>query len=79
MIDNPKLWPLHPYLPVRRGDGFDAELGILLDRPGFESTVLLVNVYDIGTTIRTEEALLSQECLQYGTKEELCGDGWVPD
>lgn len=32
MIDNPRQWPLHPFLPVRRGDGFDAMLTLYNER-----------------------------------------------
>ena len=79
----PDLWPLRPFLPVRRtrADG-SSELGVLYDAVavsstyGYSATVFLTNLFDLPPR---ETDFLALPRHGYDTAEELAEDGWVVD
>lgn len=79
----PSLWPQWPALPlVRRREGQDEEMGLLLDvmglegPPGYSATVLLCNLFELPPTLR-EALALPREC--FDTPEEAYQAGWRVD
>jgi hypothetical protein len=84
MFAHPELWPLDPFLPLRRDheDGRDFELGLLDDASGvsgtygYRCTVFLTNVLDLPPT---ESEILALPRLVYDTLEEIASDHWYVD
>ncbi len=81
---NPKLWVLHPFLPVTRlrPDRQDKELGVLYDARsvsgthGYDCTVFAVCLFFLPPT---EDELLNGPRYVYDTLDGLADAGWVID
>jgi hypothetical protein len=84
MFAHPELWPLYPFLPLRRDReaGQDFELGLLYDAVGvsgtygYRCTVFLTNLLDLPAT---EPEILALPRLVYDRFDELADDGWRVD
>ena len=83
LILNPPVWPLWPFLTLRRVQpGGVIELGVLYDARGvrelygLSTTVYLTNVFELPDT---ESAFLNLPRSTYDTLDELLDAGWVVD
>ena len=76
MMRNPILWPVWPYLPLKRSKGMDEELGVLWAGKGYRTTVFLACLYLLPPTV---EVFLASPKLQYSSFEAIAADGWVID
>lgn len=83
-ISNPRLWPLHPFLPLTRrvGGSDERQCGLMYDARGisgmhgYAATVFLHNLFCLP---RTEAELLVGPRVVYDTPEEVIADGWRVD
>jgi hypothetical protein len=81
-FQNPSLWPMHPFLPLRRRtDAGDNELGVLFDARafglhGFACTVFFNNLFLMPSTVA---GLLALPRIVYDTFDLLAEDGWSID
>ncbi len=80
---HPDVWPLRPFLPVRRTcAGREDQLGLLYDASstsgiyGYNCTVFLINLLELPPT--EAEFLKLPRCV-YDTFAELADAGWVVD
>lgn len=86
MIVSPEIWPLWPFLPVKRYIREKlAECGILIDRnklgdpinPNHESlsTVLMVPIF----LIKKKGKLEDSKKVKYESVDKMLDDGWMVD
>ena len=83
MIDEPKWWPCHPKLPVKRykKKGAMPEMGVILaplTRPEDEQTTnmdrKIIYLVDMYQTIDDQSSYVA-----YGDTDTLLADGWIVD
>ena len=77
LIAEKALWPFHPLLPLRHLRELEygmPKLGVLVDHPGYEHSVFLVNIGDI-TSLKQLPGLPRQD---YESLAALLLD-WVVD
>ncbi len=67
--------PLYPLVPLRKGAGWSATLGVLFHAEGHRATVFLCNLFEIAS----RDDLLSRPRLEYPTTAAVFADGWVVD
>jgi len=78
MMQNPRDWPLWPFLPVKREqpDSIEYEVGVMIAQKGKETTVYLVNYWALADkTAKLSEA----KTIEYKNIDELLDDGWIVD
>ena len=77
MILSPKLWPCHPYLPMKRRSNKEAdgtECGVLY--AGRRWVIYKTNLFMLPAAYAEFEAF---DKYAYQTVEELLADGWIVD
>ena len=82
-LSTPRLWPVHPFLPlIRRKEGGEEDCGVLYDLfglkgvTGYGATVILCNIWLLPPT---EPELLAMPREVYDSAEEVYDAGWRVD
>ena len=82
-LTTPALWPVWPFLPlVRRHPGGAEDYGLRYDcwtkaqRPGYQATVFLTNLFELPPT---EDDLLALPKEVFDSAEEIYAAGWRVD
>ena len=84
MLKNPGLWPVWPYLPVKRRNTANParywEIGFLYSTlrepdPSGKVTIYLLNMFDDFT----EERLRESPKVEYDSPETCLADRWIVD
>lgn len=83
---SPVNWPVYPFLPLSRDQGDEfPELGLLYDASGVsgnlehQTTVFLLNLFDIAEFFPCEQMLFKQKQIRYETLAAILDDGWRVD
>lgn len=77
MMKDPALWPVYPYLPVKKPspDGGWPTLGVLIE-DATEATVFFTNMFELPLT---EAQLIKVPKKEYASFEDMVADGWIVD